>query len=61
MTGVASLLLDAAAILGVWTAASVLSVPLLVQCLRLQARVNARRTCELRREEWGEAAGQATR
>jgi hypothetical protein len=61
MTGVASLLLDAATILGVWTAASVLSVPLVVQCLRMQARCNARRACELRREAWGEAVGQTTR
>lgn len=61
MTGVASLFLDAAAILGVWTAASVLTAPLVVQCLRLQARANARRTGELRRQGWAEAAGQALR
>ncbi len=60
MTG-ASLLLDAVAILGVWTAVSVLSVPLVVQFLRVQARLNAQRTSELRREAWVEAAGQAMR
>jgi 1,4-dihydroxy-2-naphthoate octaprenyltransferase len=61
MTGVASVLLTAATILGIWSALSVLAVPVLVQCLRTQARQNSRRVSELYREAWGEASGQLTR
>jgi hypothetical protein len=39
-------------ILGVWCAVSVLSVPLLVLCVRTQERANARLTCRMRRQDW---------
>lgn len=56
MTALASALLAIARVLGVWCAASVVSFPILVLCVRTQARANARITRELRREEWSAAA-----
>ena len=54
MTGVASALFTVASILGIWTAVSLVSTPVLVLCLRSQARVNARSTGQVRREAWSE-------
>ncbi len=52
MTALLSALVTIATVLGIWCAASVVSVPILVLCVRSQVRVNARITRELRRREW---------
>ena len=52
MTAVVSALLLLAVFLAAWTALSVLSVPVLVLCVRSQARANARVTHRLRRTTW---------
>ncbi len=55
MTAVASALLALALFLAAWTALSVLSLPVLVLCVRSQARANARATHRLQRAGWGAA------
>jgi hypothetical protein len=52
MTALLSALITAATVLGIWCAASVVSVPILVLCVRSQERQNARLTREQRRREW---------
>jgi len=44
------------AIIGLWTAASLVATPVLVLCLRGQARSNARFTREATRRAWRDAA-----
>lgn len=61
MTGVMSSLLTAATILGVWTVASLLSVPVLVMFMRSCSRLNTVQGLELRRQGWAEALGPAAR
>lgn len=56
MTALASALASLATILGVWSAASLLSVPVLVLCVRTQARANARLTRRLRRGAWTDSS-----
>jgi hypothetical protein len=55
MTALASALVGVATILGIWCAASVVSFPILVICVRSQARLNARITRRLRQEDWAAA------
>lgn len=43
-------------VLGIWTATSLLATPVVVLCLRGQARVNARCTREVRRQSWAAAS-----
>ncbi len=52
MTAVLSALLALALLLAAWTALSVLSLPVLVLCVRSQARANARVTRRLERTAW---------
>jgi hypothetical protein len=52
MTAVLSALLLLAVFLAAWTALSVLSVPVLVLCVRSRARANARATHRLQRAGW---------
>lgn len=52
MTALTSALFSLASILGIWFAASVASVPILVLCVRSQARANARLASEQRRRDW---------
>lgn len=52
MTALLSALITATTVLGIWCAASVVSVPILVLCVRSQERQNARLTREQRRREW---------
>jgi hypothetical protein len=61
MTGVMSSLLTAATILGVWTAASLLSVPVLVMFMRSRSRLNAVQGLELQRQGWVDALGPVAR
>jgi hypothetical protein len=57
MSAITTTLFAVVSILGIWTAASVLAAPLLVVCLRSQARVNAQCTREARRRAWNAARG----
>ncbi len=52
MTAAVSALLTFTLFLAAWTAVSVLSVPILVLCVRSQARVNARVTHRLQAQGW---------
>jgi hypothetical protein len=52
MTALLSALVGVATILGFWCAVSVVSVPILVLCVRSQERSNARLTARMRRAEW---------
>ncbi len=50
-----SALVGVASVLGIWCAASVITLPILVLAVRTQARLNARITRRLRRDEWAAA------
>ncbi len=52
MTAVASALLMLALFLAAWTALSLVSLPVLVLCVRSRARANARATQRLERAAW---------
>jgi len=52
MTALLSTALTLASVLGIWTAAAVATAPVLVCCIRSQARANARRGGADRREAW---------
>jgi len=54
-----SAILTVLTVLGIWTAASLVATPVVVLCLRGQARVNARCTQALRREAWSAASERA--
>jgi hypothetical protein len=56
MSAIASAIATFATVLGIWTAASVLATPVLVLCLRGQARQNARFTRNTVREAWQSAS-----
>jgi hypothetical protein len=53
---IASVLVAIGTLLAYWCAASILSVPVLVACVRAQQRANARRTVSLCRGEWMRSA-----
>lgn len=57
MTVVASALIAFGTLLAAWFALSLLSVPVLVVCVRSQQRANARRTARMRRDGWARATG----
>ncbi len=52
MTALVPALVGLATVLGLWSAVSLVSAPILVLCVRSQARANARLTSALRRREW---------
>jgi hypothetical protein len=52
MGALLSLLVTLASVLGIWTAVSFASAPVLVWSMRSQARANARRTAAARRADW---------
>ena len=52
MPALVSAVVGLATVLGLWFAVSLVSAPVLVLCLRSQARANARLTSALRRREW---------
>lgn len=56
MSHLVSTLATVAGFLGIWTAASLVATPVLVLCLRGQARSNARFTREATRRAWRDAA-----
>ncbi len=56
MTALLSALVTAATVLGLWCAASVVSVPIVVLCVRSQARANDRRSRDERRRDWRAAS-----
>jgi len=55
MSHLVSTLATLAGVLGIWTAASLVATPVLVLCLRGQARMNARFTREATRRAWRDA------
>jgi hypothetical protein len=56
MSALLSLALTLVSALGIWTAVSLVSAPVLVCCIRSQARVNDRLACAGRRSAWTIAA-----
>ena len=52
MPALVSALVGLATVLGLWFAVSLVSAPVLVLCIRSQARANARLTSALRRRAW---------
>jgi hypothetical protein len=52
MSALLSTVLTLASVLGLWTAVSLATAPVLVCCIRSQARANARRCGADRREAW---------
>ena len=52
MAALVSVLIGLATALGVWCAASVVALPILVLCVRSQVRANARMTAQMQREDW---------
>lgn len=56
MTALLSALIAIATVVGLWFAAAVVSVPILVVCVRSQGRANARRAAQVRREGWARSA-----
>jgi hypothetical protein len=55
MTALTSALASVASVLGIWCAVSLVSFPVLVLCVRLQERANARLTSQVRRQDWAAA------
>jgi hypothetical protein len=56
MTALLSIAVSVASILGIWTAVSLASAPVLVRCIRSQAKANDRRARAERHVAWTAAS-----
>lgn len=52
MSALLSALVTVVSVLGIWTAVSLVTAPVVVCCIRSQTRANARRAVAERRQEW---------